>query len=90
MRSEDTYLGWQATTSPCSTQINVLVEAFSEHLLKVSQIVLVFLADISDGNSGAGLLVDQCSQSGLALNDAVRDVQFTAERWKVNDELNCK
>lgn len=48
----------------------------------------VFLSDFSQGDTGGGLLVDECSESGLVLNEAVWDTHLSAQGWDVNHQFN--
>jgi hypothetical protein len=55
---------------------------------QLSQVLLVLVVDISEGNSGAGLSSDQLSESSLTFDDAVWNVHLSAESWKVDDDFD--
>lgn len=48
----------------------------------------MLLADLGDGNSGGGLLVDELTETGLALDDAEGNIHLAAESGEPDDELN--
>jgi len=48
----------------------------------------VLVVHVSEGNSGASFSSDQLSESGLTFNDAIRNIHFSAERWKVNNDFD--
>jgi len=60
------------------------LEGFAENF----EILLVLLADGGDARSGAGLLSDELSESGLGLDDAERHVFLAAESRQPADELD--
>lgn len=45
----------------------------------------VFGADILESEDGSLLFVDHCSETGLVLDDNVRDTHLAAESWDEND-----
>lgn len=51
------------------------------------QLTLVLGADLLEGDDGSGLLVDDRAETGLALDDNVRDTHLTAEGGEEDDEL---
>jgi hypothetical protein len=55
---------------------------------ELGELVLVLGADLGDGEDSGGLLVDDRSETGLALDDGVRDTHLLAKRGKEDDELN--
>ena len=68
-------LGTHDTTSPVAgsvlvVRLEVTVVDSGDELL---ELVLVLRADLSEGEDGGGLLVDDRSETGLALDDNVRD-----------------
>jgi hypothetical protein len=54
----------------------------------VGEIPLVFALDLLDSDNGSGLLVDDGTETGLALDDDVRNTHLPAESGKEDDELN--
>ncbi len=76
---------WLSLNSPnTSVLVIVSIEESSESL----QVVLILLLDLSEGNTGGGLLVDNLTESGLSLNEAVWDFHLSAEGWEMNHQLN--
>lgn len=57
----------------------------SSELLKLGNVVLL---DISDSNARGGLLVDEETKTSLALDNAERNVELTAESREEDDEFN--
>jgi len=53
-----------------------------------SELALILGADLLDGDDGSGLLVDDGTEAGLALDDDVGDTHLAAESGEVDDELN--
>jgi len=77
------------TTSPLATDGLVLVhEATLDGLDELGELGLVLRADLSEGEDGSGLLVDDGTETGLALDDGVRDTHLLAERRKEDNELD--
>lgn len=58
-------LGTKLVTTPGFSNFLVVVEGSGEVLYEQVEFGFVFLADVSDGNDGSGLLVDQFAQSFL-------------------------
>ena len=48
----------------------------------------MLVVDVGEGHSGASSSSNELSESGLAFDDAVWNVHFTAERWKVNNDFD--
>lgn len=55
---------------------------------ELGELSLVLGADLGDGEDSSGLLVDDRSETGLALDNGVRDTHLLAERRKEDNELN--
>lgn len=55
---------------------------------ELGELVLVLGADLGDGEDSSGLLVDNSAETGLALDNGVRDTHLLAQRGKEDDELN--
>lgn len=49
---------------------------------------LVTWSDIGDSNTGGSLLVNESSQTGLTLNNGIRNTNLLAERWKEYNKFN--
>jgi len=76
------------TTTPLAVGVLVVVESTHHGGLELIQILLVLLLALSDGDAGSGLHVDQLSQAGLGLDDAVRDFHLAAQGRQPTDGLN--
>lgn len=77
------------TTSPDTTSLLVLVSKVDlDGRDESSKLLLVFRLDINKGKSSGSLLVDKCSQTGLGLDNAVRDTHLAAEGWEPDNEFN--
>lgn len=53
-----------------------------------SQLALVLRLDLLEGKDGGRLLVDDCAETGLALNNNVGDTHLAAQGGQEDDELN--
>lgn len=76
------------TTTPVSSEGLVLVELSTEVLGEEFKILVVFLADLSEGDAGGSLLVNELAEACLTLNESVGDALLSAESWQENEELN--
>jgi len=82
-------LGTHDTTTPLSAGLVVLLKVtVLDSGDELGELVLVLGADLGDGEDSGGLLVDDRSETGLALDDGVRDTHLLAKRGKEDDELN--
>ena len=84
----DLALGSSLEPTDDLAEILVLVEVGSEGGGEVVEFVLVFLADLSEGDDGGVLLVDQFAEGSLSLHEAVGDFQFAAEVGEPDDQLD--
>jgi len=75
------------TTTPGSSEGNVLVEVGGEVALEVGEVSEVFLSDIGEGNAGSGLGVAELSESCFTSDEAEWDVVLSAESWQENHDL---
>merc|ERR1711988_1605905 len=66
------------TFSPLSSQVQVVVELSGEGGLEVAEVGEVFLSDISQGNAGSSLGVDELSESSLGLDESEWNVLCSA------------
>lgn len=55
---------------------------------ELGELVLVLGADLGEGEDSGGLLVDDRSETGLALDNGVWDTHLLAQRGEEDDELN--
>jgi len=76
------------TATPLALVVDVVVELSAEVLAQGLELGLVLLLDGSDGAARGGLLVDDGTQSALALDDAVRDILLAAQSGQPADQLN--
>jgi len=81
-------LNTQKSTTPFSSQFGVISELGLEVLLEQLQLRFIFSLDVGQGDGGGGLLVDQLSQLGFTLNEAVRNVSSSAKLGQPDDQLN--
>jgi len=63
-------------------------EAILDGRDELGELRLVLGADLGEGNNGGGLLVDDRAETGLALDDGVRDTHLLAEGRKEDNELD--
>lgn len=75
------------TTSPLFLVVGVLVELSGEVLLEGVEILEIFLSDLSEGDAGSGLGVDELTESGLSLDEAIWDSLLSAESWEEDHHL---
>lgn len=52
------------------------------------ELALILRLDLLDGKDGGSLLVDDCAETGLTLDDDVGDTHLAAESGEENDELD--
>lgn len=76
------------TSAPVSSKTFIIVELSSEVLGEGLEILVVFLSNISHSEAGSGLLVDELTESGLTLNEAVSDTLLSAESWEESHKFN--
>lgn len=82
-------LGAHDATTPLSAGLVVLVhEAVLDGRDELGELRLVLGADLGEGEDSGGLLVDDRTETGLALDDGVRDTHLLAERGEEDDELD--
>lgn len=67
---------------------SVVIMSFLDSLNQFRQLGLVLGANLSKGENGSGLLVDDRAESGLTLDDSVRDTHLLAQSWKEDNQLN--
>jgi len=76
------------TTTPLAAEGFVVIELGSEGLAKGLEILEVFFADLSEGNTGSGLGVDELAEVGLSAEEGEGDTLSSAESGQVNHHLN--
>jgi hypothetical protein len=82
-------LGTHDTTTPLSAGLLVLLKVtVLDSGDELGELGLVLGADLGDGEDSSGLLVDDSSETGLALDNGVRDTHLLAERRKEDNELD--
>jgi len=75
------------TTTPGSSEGDVVVEVGGEVVLEVGEVGEVFLSDIGEGNAGSSLGVAELSESCLTSDEAEWDVVLSAESWQEDHDL---
>jgi hypothetical protein len=83
-------LGAHDTTSPVTRSILVvgLEVAVVDSRDELGKLVLVLRADLGEGEDGSGLLVNNGTETGLALDDNVGDTHLAAEGGEEDNQLN--
>jgi hypothetical protein len=82
-------LSAENTSAPLSSRLVVLlVEVSLDGGDEGGKSSLVLGLDLGDGNDGSGLLVDKSTESGLTLDNSVRDTHLSAEGREEDNELD--
>ena len=83
-------LGTHDTASPVTRSVLVvrLEVAFVDSGDKLGQLGLVLRADLGKGEDGSGLLVNDSTETSLALNDNVRNTHLAAKSGEEDNQLN--
>lgn len=82
-------LGTHDTTTPVAVGLLVLLEVtVLDSRAELGELALVFGAHFGQGKNSSSLLVDDSAESGLALDDSVRDTHLAAESGKEDDQLD--
>lgn len=82
-------LGTHDTTTPDLGDFFVLVVVVGlDGLDEGSEVLLVFGGNVTESDSGGGLLVDEGTETRLALDDAIGDTHFTAESGQPDNQFN--
>ena len=82
-------LGAHDTTTPVAAGLLVLVGVtLLDGGEELGELSLVLGADLGQGQNGGGLLVDNCTETGLTLDNGVRDTHLAAESGKEDNQLN--
>lgn len=82
-------LGTHDTTTPVAAGLLVLVSvALLDGREELGELGLVLGADLGQSQNGGGLLVDNGTQTSLALDNGVRDTHLAAESGQEDNQLN--
>lgn len=82
-------LGTHDATTPVADCVLVLLEVtVLDGRAELGELALVLRSDLGEGEDSGGLLVDDGTESGLALNNGVRDTHLAAERGKEDNQFN--
>lgn len=82
-------LGSHDTTSPVALGLLVLLEVtLLDGLDELGELVLVLSAHFGDSEGGGGLLVNDRSETSLALDNGVWNTHLSAESWEEDDQLD--
>jgi hypothetical protein len=77
------------TTTPVAAVLLVLAGvAVVDGRDKLAQLGFVFTLDFGDGQDGGGLLVHDGAETGLALDNGVRDTHLAAQGGEEDDEFD--
>ena len=75
------------TTTPVSSEGLVLVELSAEVLGQDLKVLVVLLADLSEGDGGGSLGVDELAEACLTLNEGIGDTLLSAESREEGQDL---
>jgi hypothetical protein len=82
-------LGTHNTTAPVSLRLFVLLTVtLLDGLDQLGQLSLVLRSNLGQSKNSSGLLVDDRAESGLPLDDGIRDTHLSAESGDEDDQLN--
>ena len=82
-------LGTHDTTTPdLGDFFELVVEVGLDGLDEGSEVLLVFGGNVTEGNSGGGLLVDEGTQTSLTLDNAVRDSHLATEGREPDNQFD--
>lgn len=82
-------LGTHDTTTPVTTVLLVLVGvSLLDGGDELGELGVVLGADLGQSNDSGGLLVDDSSETSLALDDGIRDTHLAAKSGQENDQLD--
>lgn len=82
-------LGTHNSTSPVSPALLVLVcVSLLDGGDELGKLRLVLGADLGESEDSSGLLVDDCAETSLTLDNGVWDTHLAAESWQENDQLD--
>lgn len=82
-------LGTHDATTPLAAGVLVVLhEAILDGGDELGELALVLGADLGEGQNGGGLLVDDSAETGLALDNGVRDTHLLAQGRQEDDKLD--
>jgi len=82
-------LGTHDTTTPVATILLVLVSvALLDGLDELRELVLILRANLGQGKDSGSLLVDDSTETSLALDDGIGDTHLATQCGKEDDELD--
>jgi hypothetical protein len=81
-------LGLETHDSAAPLALNGLVELSMEVLRESLELGFVLLANLGEGNDRGSLLVGQCAETGLSLDNGEGDIKLAAQGRKPDDELD--
>lgn len=67
--------------------VELVVEVSLDSLAETGKLLLVLGLDLSEGNSGGSLLVDEGTEASLALDDGIWDAHLAAESGEPDNQL---
>lgn len=70
------------------SKLLILIEVSSEGSCKIAQISFVFFSNLSQGNNGRVLLMNELTESSLSFNKTVWDIHLSAKCWEPNYKFN--
>ncbi len=76
------------STSPLPHKINILVELLVGKILEDLELSLISLIDGGEGNDGGSLLVDECPETSLILDNEEGNLHLAAEGWEPQYEFD--
>jgi hypothetical protein len=76
------------STTPSTSDINVVIVLRSEGLAQSVKLSLVLLTDSGNGNGRTVLLVNQSTKTRLGLENAERNILLSAKSREPNNKLN--
>ena len=76
------------TTSPSLVEPFVIVVFLHEFVGEALEILEVFLMDLSEGNCGGGLLVDELAEVSLSTDEAEGNTLGSAKSWQTDNQFN--
>ena len=83
----DGLLGELTTTPLVHLLLVELEEVGVDAVDELLEVLLVLSLDITKSDAGGGLEADDLTKAGLALDNAVWDVELPAESWEPNDDF---
>lgn len=76
------------SSSPVLSHLGIVHVLASEVLLEGLEILIIFLSHVSQSNGSCGLLMDELSESGLALHNAEWHILLSAQGREEDNQFN--